>query len=141
MTETIIEYWVDRIEDLLDGQLGAGGGVIPAELAEEFDELDPRVFVGATLDASERNNKKVTDSVRVRVGIDATEGFVSDEGAISLYEIKRTVIDELERHRKPWSADGVDSDTLVRWDSDLERHICAVEATGEFRRFHAAYED
>lgn len=141
MTETIIEYWVERIDDLLDGRLGADGGVVPAEMAEEYDELDPRVFVAASVDSSERNNKRVIDSVRVRVGIDATKPFVREEGSKALYELKRLAAEELERHQKPWKADGVNSDTIVQWDDDLERYLCAVEATGEFRRFHAAYKD
>ena len=107
--------------------LGGDGGVIPVAIAKQSDELDPRVSVGASLDSTNRNNKRQEISATVRVIVDGTQSYVDKNGTLALSRIQSDVVDELTTHSETWSADGVSSEDEIAWSDELNRYLGVVE--------------
>jgi hypothetical protein len=109
--------------------LGASGGVIPVALAQERDDLDPRLSVGVSRTGSTRNNRRVETEYEVRVIVDATDDWVGtggDGSVLELEELQDAVADTLEEHRDDRGAGGVSNEEEVAWSDSVNRHLGVV---------------
>ena len=131
---------IERLQSALD--LGEDGGVIPVAIAQQSDDLDPRVSVGASISSSARNNKRQEVSATVRVIVDSTQSYVDQNGTLGLSRILSDVVDELTTHTETWSADGVNSEEEIAWSDDLNRYRGVVELGVESNTtLHPTYQD
>ena len=116
---------INRLKAALE--LGEDGGVIPVAIAQQRDDLDPRVSVGASIASSARSNKRQEVSATVRVIVDGTQRYVDTNGTLGLSRILSDVVDELTTHTESWHAAGVNSEEEVAWNDELNRYLCVVE--------------
>ena len=131
---------IGRLQSALE--LGEDGGVIPVAIAQQSDDLDPRVSVGASISSSARNNKRQEVSATVRVIVDGTQSYADQNGTLGLSRILSDVVDELTTHTETWSADGVNSEEEIAWNSDLNRYLGVVEFGVESNTtLHPTYQD
>ena len=131
---------IGRLQSALD--IAEDGGVIPVAIAQQSDDLDPRVSVGASISSSARNNKRQEVSATVRVIVDGTQSYVDQNGTLALSRILSDVVDELTTHSETWSADGVNSEEEIAWSDDLNRYLGVVETAHESNStLHPTHQD
>jgi hypothetical protein len=126
----LFEDVVGYLENDTDVQnlLGADGGIVPAAIASEEDDLDPRVTIGVSRSGSSRNNRRTETEYDVRVIVDATDDRY-DDPVLSLIELQDAVTDVLEKHQDDRSAEGVDSDEEVAWSDAVNRYLAVTSFT------------
>ena len=117
---------INRLEAALDV---ADESVIPVAIAQQKDDLDPRISVGASLDSTQRENLRESGSGTVRVIIDGTKDYVAANGTLGLSRIQSDVVDELTEHRDGWRAEGVANEEEIAWSSAVNRYLGVVEVT------------
>ena len=131
---------IGRLQSALD--LPEDGGVIPVAIVQQSDDLDPRVSVGASISSSARNNKRQEVTATVRVIVDGTQSYVDTNGTLGLSRLLSDVVDELTTHSETWSAEGVNSEEEIAWNSDLNRYLGVVELGVESNTtLHPTYQD
>jgi len=136
---TLREWAKDRVETAVGGQLGGDGGIVPATVASENDDLDPRVSVGASLNNSDRENLQQVKTGTVRVIVDGTKTFAKTEGTLALTDIQHTLQDELTKHDPPWEARGLRRMEEVAWNDNLNRYVGAMEWRVRKTEIHPHY--
>lgn len=115
---------INRLEDALDVP---GENVIPVAIAEQRDDLDPRVSVGASLDATSPHNAREEVSATVRVIVDGTKDYVASEGTLGLSRIQSDVVDELTASRDGLKATGLNNEDEIAWTEDVNRYLGVSE--------------
>jgi len=115
---------INRLENALAVD---ANNIIPVAVAEQYDELDPRVSVGASLDSSDRENLRESTTGTVRVIVDGTKDYVASNGTLGLTRIQADVVDELTQHRAGWRSTGLNNEEAVAWNGNLNRYLGVVE--------------
>lgn len=128
---------INRLQSALT--LPDKGGVIPVAIAQQSDDLDPRISVGASLDSTERENLRESSSATVRVIVDGTQDYVAANGTLGLSRLQSDVIDELTQHRDGWRATGVTSEEEIAWSDSLNRYLGVVEVGVADAGIHTSY--
>lgn len=118
----------------------ADENIIPVQIAQTSDDLDPRVSVGASLNSTERANLREETTGTVRVIVDGTQDFVATNGTLRLTEIQSNAVDELTENRPGWKNPGVSNEDEVAWSDDLNRYVGVVELTVDADGIHPTYE-
>jgi len=127
---------INRLESALSVN---ADNIIPVAIAQENDDLDPRVSVGASLSGSNRENLRQVREGRVRVIVDGTESFAQTEGTLALTDIQHALEDELTKHEPPWGARGLRRMDEVAWDSNANRYLGVQEWAVERSSIHPNY--
>ena len=124
------EELIGRLDDAL------AHDVIPARMAQEKDDLDPRVSVGAQTVGGDRVNSHYAPQVQGRVIIDHSPAWQRENGLKAADELLEQVEYELTRHESPWGyVDGSISVEEYQFNDNLSRYVAVAEAT--FRRIDA----
>lgn len=139
MTDTLREWAKGRVETAVGGQLGSAGGIVPATVAAENDDLDPRVAVGASLDDSERANLRQAETGTVRIIVDGTKTYVETEGTLALTDIQWAIHDELTKQDPDWRDPSLQQMDEVAWDDDLNRYLGVQQYSVKRSRIHPHY--
>lgn len=113
--------------------------VIPVQIVQQSDDLDPRVAVGASLDSTDRNGIRQPVAGTGRVIVDGTQSYAKENGVLSLTQLQGSVIDELTAHSENWRATGLSDETEVAWDDDLNRYLGATQFSFERIDPHPQY--
>jgi len=113
---------IDRLETALDVP---SENVIPVAIAQQSDDLDPRVSVGASLDSTSPNNRRENASATVRVVVDGTNEYVASEGTLSLSRIQSDVVDALTEHSAGFYAAGLTAEEEIAWNDAVNRYLGA----------------
>ena len=113
---------IDRLESALDVPVD---NVIPVAIAQQSDDLDPRVSVGASLDSTSPNNKMEDASGTVRVIVDGTDEYVASEGTLGLSRIQSDVVDALTEHSAEFYATGLTAEEEIAWNDAVNRYLGA----------------
>jgi len=92
-------------------------------IAQQSDDLDPRVSVGASLDNTEPNNRLEVASGTVRVVVDGTESYVETNGTLGLSRIQSNVVDELTEHTPTLYAAGLTQEEEIAWNDTVNRYL------------------
>lgn len=101
--------------------------VIPVQIAQQSDDLDPRVSVGASLESTTRDGKIEESTGTVRVIVDGTKDYAASNGTLALTELQSEAIDELTEHADGWNEPGLEGEEEVAWNDDLNRYLGVVE--------------
>lgn len=136
-SDTLQKAAISRLEAALSI---ADENIIPVQIAQTSDDLDPRVSVGASLNSTERSNLREETSGTVRVIVDGTQDFVAANGTLRLTEIQSAAVDELTENRPGWKNPGVSNEDEVAWGDDLNRYVGVVELTVDADGIHPTYE-
>jgi len=111
---------IGRLEAALDV---ADDNVIPVAIAQQSDDLDPRVSVGASLDSTEPNNRQEDASGTVRVVVDGTQDYVATNGTLGLSRLQADVVDALSEHTPGFYASGLDQEEEIAWNENVNRYV------------------
>ena len=117
----------------------ADGAVIPARIAQQRDDLDPRIAVGASTTGGSRDNEQYASQVQGRVSVDystsALEGRSEREMDVLLTSVERA----LTTHADGWGY--VDESIGVeeyQFNDNLSRYVAVAQATFERTVRHPA---
>jgi hypothetical protein len=111
---------IDRLESALSVP---ADNVIPVAIAQQSDDLDPRVSVGASLDSTSPNNKMDDTSGTVRVIVDGTNDYIASEGTLGLSRIQSDVVDALTEHSAAFYAAGLSQEEEIAWNDNINRYL------------------
>ena len=114
---------INRLESALDVP---ADNIIPVAIAQQSDDLDPRVSVGASLDSTSPNNKLEDASGTVRVIVDGTDDYVASEGTLGLSRIQSDVVDALTEHSAAFYAAGLTAEEEIAWNDAVNRYLGAT---------------
>jgi hypothetical protein len=128
---------ISRLESALSI---ASDNVIPVQVAQQNDDKDPRVSVGASLDSTDRDNLREDATATVRVIVDGTRGYVKRNGTLALTELQSDVIDELTKNAAGWRDPGVSNEEEIAWSDGVDRYVGVVELTVGDGGLHPTYD-
>jgi len=117
------ELQIEAINRLESALSVSADNVIPVAIAQQSDNLDPRVSVGASLDSTEPNNKMEDASGTVRVVVDGTKDYVASEGTLGLSRIQAEVVDALTEHSADFYAAGLSQEEEIAWNDSVNRYL------------------
>lgn len=115
---------INRLEDALAVD---ANNIIPVAIAQQSDDLDPRISVGASLNSTTRENLRESATGTVRVVVDGTKDYVASNGTLGLTRIQADVVDELTEHRDGWRSTGLNNEEEIAWNDNLNRYLGVVE--------------
>ena len=116
-----------------DLSLPEGGGIVPRSVAEQRDDLDPRVTVAVELTDTDRHNRRSDRTAPVSCWTDGTQAFVDTHGRLELKRIQNDVIDLLDGHGDGRRAVSLDTEGGPTWNDTINRYQGAVEFSVERR--------
>lgn len=128
---------INRLQSALDI---ANDKIIPAAIAQQNDDLDPRVSVAASLDSSSRDNLSESTTGTVRVITDGTKDYVEENGTLALSRIQSDVIDELTENRSGWQAEGLNTEEDISWSDAVNRYLGVIEVEVADEDLHPHYQ-
>ena len=128
---------INRLETALDIP---ADNVIPVAIAQQSDDLDPRVSVGASLDSTSRKNLRETATATVRVVVDGTKDYVASNGTLGLTRLQSDVVDELTTQQPGWNAPGVTASEEIAWADGVNRYVGVTQLSVTASGLHSAYE-
>lgn len=145
MTKRIAHLRKSTIERLnsdpdVDSYLEPDGGVIPAALAQDYDDLVPRISVGVSVNDLARDNKLEEKELQVRVIVDVTkEWLTEDESPEAADELLDAVGDVLTTHADGWLfADNADIEEFG-WSDATDRYLAVAQTTAERTDTHKTH--
>jgi len=128
---------IARLEAALDVPVD---NVIPVAIAQQSDDLDPRVSVGASLDSTARENLRETATATVRVIVDGTNEYVASNGTLGLTRLQSDVVDELTTQRSGWNDPSVTASEEIAWADGVNRYVGVTQFSVTASGLHSAYE-
>lgn len=135
--------WLAHADDVVQHLEAAeiGTDIVMAAQAKEAD-ASPRVFVGVSETASERENTREEKGFEVRVGVFATKEWVATDGGTlhELQQLKARVKDVLTTHRDGWGAEGIDSDEEIQPTTEPDGYLGVVSCGFERTDPHETYQ-
>ena len=125
------ELQIEAIERLKSALSVPAENVIPVAIAQQSEDLDPRVSVGASLDSTTPNNRREDATGTVRVVVDGTKDYVDSEGTLGLSRIQADVVDALTEHTAEFYAAGLSQEEEVAWNDNVNRYLGVSQFTFE----------
>lgn len=117
----------------------ADGAVIPARIAKQHNDLDPRIAVGASSQGLTRDNEQYSTVVRGRVIIDYSPAALETRSEREMDVLLTAVERELTTHADGW---GYQDDSLsteeYQFNDNLSRYVAVAQATFERSERHPA---
>ena len=128
---------IDRLEAALDVP---ADNVIPVAIAQQSDDLDPRVSVGASLDSTSRENLRETATATIRIVVDGTKEYIASNGTLGLTRLQSSVINELTTQRPGWNDPEVTASEEVAWADGVNRYLGVTRLSVSASGLHSRYE-
>lgn len=114
--------------------------VIPVQIAQQSDDRDVRVSVGASLNSTERDNLRQDATATVRVIVDGTTGYVESNFMASLTGLQGDVVDELTQQAAGWRDPSVTNEEEIAWSDSVNRYLGVVEFSVGDGGLHPTYD-
>lgn len=134
--DTLQQTALSRLETALSL---AAENIIPVQIAQRSDDLDPRVSVGASLNSATRDGKIQDSTGTVRAITDATAGYVEANGSLDLTALQADVIDELTKHDAGWQEPELTNESEVAWEAGTNRYVGVIEIDVDDWDLHPHY--
>jgi len=123
MTLRSDELQIEAIGRLESALSTPADNIIPVAIAQQSDDLDPRVSVGASLNNTTPNNYQEDTTATVRVVVDGTKDYVASNGTLGLSRLQADVVDVLTEHTTDWYAAGLTQEEEIAWNDNVNRYL------------------
>jgi len=134
------ELQIEAITRLESALSVPADNIIPVAIAQQSDDFDPRVSVGASLDSTARENLRETATATVRVIVDGTKGYVAANGTLGLTRLQSDVVDALTTQRPGWNDPEVTASEEIAWADDVNRYLGVTQLSVTASGLHSEYD-